>query len=58
MSFKGRRSGQINFFLFFDPLNVPVLIPKQFLNFEKYPKKIQKDLFYTKNWKKSERVVK
>ena len=40
--FKGRRSGQIDFFLFFDPPNVPVLIPKQFSNFEKKSKMSKK----------------
>jgi len=34
-------SGQIDFFLFLNPPNVPVLIPKQFSDFEKI-KKIQK----------------
>ena len=29
------KSGQIDFFLFFDPPNMPIVIPKQFLNFIK-----------------------
>ena len=44
------------------PPNVPVLIPKQFLIFEKIQKKSKKDPLYTKNPKnvilKPERVVK
>ena len=59
-------SGQIDFFLFLNPPNVPVLIPKQFSDFEKI-KKIQERILLhqkleEKNPKnvflKAERVVK
>merc|ERR1712105_198562 len=49
--FKGRKSGKLIFFLFLNLPNVPVLIPKQFSDFEKI-KKSKKESFYTKNWKK------
>ena len=44
--FKGRKSGQIDFFLFFDPTNVLVMISKKFSDFEK-SKKIQNDHLHT-----------
>ena len=58
--FKGRKRGQIDFFLFFDPPppNVPVLSPKKFSYFEKIPNKLKMGgPFYVKNWRKKSKNV-
>ena len=54
MSFKGRKSGKIDFFLFFDPPKCACSDSKTVFGFWKNKKKQnmknQKDPFYTKNW--------
>merc|ERR1712105_472397 len=40
--YKSRKCGLIYFFLFFDPPNVPVLIPKQFSDFDEILNKYKK----------------